>query len=455
MIDQTLETIVATVGKLDSKKVSKEVLDQTKLRILDYLGCVVGAFKEPIGSLVKQIAGRTRLSSDGVTLLGTNWQSSPDIACFGNGLLGRYLDFNDQYSGKTTGHPSDIIPAVLAAAELSQGDGHSVIAGTLVGYELFGRLCDSITLKPKWDHVTLGAIAAAGAAAKSLGLDEQSTKHAISIATVSNLSLDQTRRGELSHWKAGAFPNASRQGLFAALLAKDGLTGPDMPFDGAHGFWNAVGQPDDSSCLDSPFGKYKLLETAIKAHSACYLDLSAVDAIIELRKRVVIDDIESILVHTYQYSIDLTADVPSKWRPQTRETADHSMPYILATTLLEGFVDPKHYALDRLNDCEIHSLMDRIRVTENPIYSKNFPQVQTQRVEIITKSGDQLVEEVDYPTGHPCKPMSLPQIEAKFYRLVKDALPSNQAKDLVSEIMGIESSANLNDTLRLLVVKDE
>ena len=161
------------------------------------------------------------------------------------------------------------------------------------------------------------------------------------------------------------------------------------------------------------------------------------------------------MVHTYQYSIDLTADVPSKWRPQTRETADHSMPYILATTLLEGFVDPKHYALDRLNDSEIHSLMDRIRVTENPIYSKNFPQIQTQRVEITTKSGDQLVKEVDYPTGHPCKPMSLSQIEAKFYRLVKEALPSTQAKDLVSEIMGIESSTSLKDALRLLVVEDK
>ena len=453
-MDQTLTKLSKIVTELNPRQISIEVLDQTKLRLLDYIGCVLGSTKEPIGALVKQIASQSKLTTGGATLLGTNWQCSPDIACFSNGLLGRYLDFNDQYSGKTTGHPSDIIPAVLAAAELSQGDGYSVMAGILVGYELFGRLCDSITLKPKWDHVTLGAIASAGAAAKSLGLDEHSIKHAISIATVSNLSLDQTRRGELSHWKAGAFPNASRQGLFAALLAKEGLTGPDMPFDGAHGFWSAVGQPDDSSCLEAPLGKYKLLETAIKAHSACYLDLSAVDATIELRERVLIADIESILVDTYQYSIDLTADGPSKWRPQTRETADHSMPYILATTLIEGFVDPEHYALDRLNDHEIHLLMDRIKVTENPSYSKNFPQVQTQRVEIVTKSGDRFVKEVDYPTGHPCKPMSFSQIEAKFYRLVQDALPSPQAKNLVSAIMQIESSTNLKNVLQLLVVKD-
>ena len=196
------------------------------------------------------------------------------------------------------------------------------------------------------------------------------------------------------------------------------------------------------------------METAIKAHSACYLDLSAVDATIELRERVLLGDIESILVDTYQYSIDLTADGPSKWRPQTRETADHSMPYILATTLIEGFVDPEHYALDRLNDPEIHSLMDRVKVTENSSYSKNFPQVQTQRVEIVTKSGNRLVKEVDYPTGHPCKPMSFSQIEAKFYRLVKDALPSPQVKNLVSQIMHIESSTSLKDVLQLLVVKD-
>ena len=453
-MDQTLTTLSKIVTELNPWQISTETLHQTKLRFLDYIGCVLGSTKEPIGAMVKRIASQSTLTTGGATLLGTDWQCSPDIACFSNGLLGRYLDFNDQYSGKTPGHPSDIIPAVLAAAELSQGDGHSVIAGILVGYELFGRLCDSITLRPQWDHVTLGAIAAAGAAAKSLGLDEHSTKHAISIATVSNLSLDQTRRGELSHWKAAAFPNASRQGLFAALLAKEGLTGPDMPFDGAQGFWSAVGQPDDHSCLNTSSGKYKLLETAIKAHSACYLDLSAVDATIALRENVLINDIESILVDTYQYSIDLTADGPSKWRPQTRETADHSMPYILATTLIEGFIGPEHYAVDRFNDPETHSLMDRIKVSENSSYSKNFPHVQTQRVEIVTKSGDRLIKEVDYPTGHPCKPMSFSQIEAKFYRLVKNCLPTPQAKKLVSEIMQIESSTSLKNVLQLLVVKD-
>ena len=206
------------------------------------------------------------------------------------------------------------------------------------------------------------------------------------------------------------------------MLAKEGITGPDLPFEGEHGFWKAVASPDAPEALDGEPGRFKLMESAIKAHSACYLDLSAVDAMLELRREIRAEDVERVVAYVYRYSIDVTADGPSKWRPQTRETADHSMPYVLATALREGYVGPEHYEPRRFSDPEVVSLMDRVEVREEPRYTAGFPQVQSQRVEVTTRSGAKVVKEIDYPKGHPARPMSDGEVEQKFGRLVGGVL---------------------------------
>ncbi len=452
-MDGTLEKLAECVAGVTMEQVPPEVLHQAKLRLLDYLGCLVGAFAEEPSKAVRRVAMGSRCGEGGATLLGTKQRCSADVACFANGMMGRYLDFNDQYSGRTTGHPSDVIPAALAASELSGGGGAALVTGMLTGYELFGRLCDAVTLRPRWDHVTLGAIASTGATSNAMGLGREETRHAISIATVSNVSLDQTRRGELSHWKAGAFPNAARQGLFAAMLAKEGVSGPDLPFEGEQGFWKAVASPDAPEALDGEPGRFKLMESAIKAHSACYLDLSAVDAMLELRREIRAEDVERVVAYVYQYSIDMTADGPSKWRPQTRETADHSMPFVLATALREGYVGPEHYEPGRFSDPEVVSLMDRVEVREEPRYTAGFPQVQSQRVEVTTRSGAKVVKEIDYPKGHPARPMSDAEVEGKFGRLVGGLLSEEQRRRAVEEVMGVESRGELSGLVEALVVE--
>jgi 2-methylcitrate dehydratase len=452
-MDKTLQTLADFTASLRFADVPQSVFHETKRHLLDFLGCALGAFTaEPVRA-ARRLATGVLGGELGGTVWGTRHLSSPDLACFSNGLMGRYLDFNDQYSGRTTGHPSDVIPAVLGAAEVAGAGGPETICGIIVGYEVFSRLCDAMDIRAHWDHVTLGAIASAAAAANTLRLPRDQAAHAISLATVSNNALGQTRCGELSDWKSGAFPNAARQGLFAALLAQEGITGPGEPFAGPQGFWAAVSKPFELDPLGGVPGPFKITEAAFKYHSACYLGLSALDAIINLRQELEApEDIREMTVYTYRNSIETTADSPAKWRPQTRETADHSLPFMLAIGLLEGFVGPEHYVPQRYADPRILALMDRVSVREEGAYTERFPQVQTQRIEAVTATGAHLVNQVDFPKGHPENPMRDEEVLAKFRRLAASCLTAEQAEATIETVLQLENVGHLQGLFHALVV---
>ena len=452
-MDQTLKILTDLTVAVRYGTVPQSIRQTTTRHLLDFLGCALGAATVSPVRAASRIATGTAGGGRGATLWGTRQRASADLACFVNGLMGRYLDYNDQYSGRTTGHPSDVIPAVLAAAEVGGGGGPEALAGIVVGYELFGRLCDAMDIRSAWDHSTLGAIASAGAAANVLGLQPPQVAHALSIATVSNNALGQTRQGELSDWKAGAFPNAARQGLFAALLAREGMTGPEAPFEGPQGFWEAVSQPFELTPFEGGSSSWKIAESALKFHAGCYLALPALDAIIALRQDLAgPEDVQSITVYTFSYGLSMTADSPAKWRPKTRETADHSLPFLLATGLVEGAVEPEHYAYDRYTAPQILALMDKVKVLETPDFTASFPAVQSQRVEVVTQEGAHLVHQVDYPKGHPANPMTDVEVASKFRRLVAPSLSTRQTEAAINVILTLADVRDLQELFRALEV---
>lgn len=455
-MDKTLSILADIVTSIRYDAVPQAVRHTTKRHLLDFFGCALGAFAVPSVAAIRRLVSNTSGGEHGATVWGTTHRAAPDMACFANGFMGRFLDFNDQYSGRTTGHPSDIIPAALGAAEVAGRGGPQVMSGILVGYEIFGRLCDAVDIRSHWDHSTLGAIASAGAAANGLGLNNQQAAHALSIATVSNNALGQTRQGELSDWKAGAFPNAARQGLFAALLAREGISGPEAPFEGGQGFWAAVARNSEVA-LDAREPEYfKIDEVALKYHSGCYLGLCALDAAIALRRELEVpDEIQAITVSTYRYGMQMTADSPAKWRPQTRETADHSLPFMIAMGLIDGFVGPEHYASQYYTDSRILALMDKVSVQENDVYTENFPHVQTQRVEVSTVAGANLSQQVDFPKGHPENPMSDAEVMAKFQRLTASYLKPPRAEQAIEAVLALETVHDLRDVYGLLEVSQE
>src|SRR5262249_32072842 len=206
-------------------------------------GCALGAWPAPAARLARQIA-RTVKATHGATVWGTGHRTTPDLATFANGALVRYLDFNDTYLAKEPAHPSDNIAAILAVGEACRASGKLVIQAIALAYEVHCRLCDAAALRPRgWDHVTYRPFSSALAAAKVMKLSEAQTLQAVNLAGVPNVALRQTRVGDLSMWKACAFSNAARNGVFAAMLAEQGMTGPSPIFHTHHPFINLPSRP--------------------------------------------------------------------------------------------------------------------------------------------------------------------------------------------------------------------
>lgn len=210
---------------------------------LDGIGCAAGAFVTEPARIARRIAGAVE-QRDGCSVYGLAARSTPEYAAFANASMVRHLDFNDTYlAGKGGGgHPNDMAPAILAAVELAGGSGRDLIAGLALGYEIYAAISNAIRLRARGIDqgipVSLGTAAAAG---RILGLDEAGIANAIAMAIVPATPVRVTRAGELSHWKGCATAHASMTALFAARLAKLGMTGPSEPFAGVDGFCNLAG----------------------------------------------------------------------------------------------------------------------------------------------------------------------------------------------------------------------
>jgi 2-methylcitrate dehydratase len=224
----------------------------------------------------------------------------------------------------------------------------------------------------------------------------------------------QTRVGTLSMWKAAAAAYAARAGVFAAISAAGGMSGPPAALNGSHGLFKQVtGAPEDGA-FDTPVDSFHLLDTHLKAYSSQYFTQTAISAALTLRPRIALDQIRKVVVSTFEFGRVAAADSPDKWRPRTRETADHSMPFCVAIALLDGAVTVSSFDAHNLDRPDLVALLGRIEVVEDPVFTAIYPKkVPTGiRVELADGRVETLV--VDYPLGHSGNPMSLEQIAEKF-----------------------------------------
>src|SRR5881409_1095260 len=220
---------------------SKEVVHEVRRRVTDSLGCALGAWNEEPCAIARKVASNFS-AKQGSTIIGTNHKAPPDWTAFANGCCIRYFDYNDTYLSKEPAHPSDNISAALAVAECVGANGRELITAIALAYEVQCRLCDAASIRARgWDHVTYGAFSTALACARLMSLDPKKTRHAVNIAGVACAAMRQARAGELSHWDGVAFANAARHGVFSALLARAGMTGPGPIFEGQMGFEKQLG----------------------------------------------------------------------------------------------------------------------------------------------------------------------------------------------------------------------
>jgi 2-methylcitrate dehydratase len=438
---------------------SDRVVHEVKRRVIDSLGCALGAWNKEPCAIARRVASDFS-AKQGSTIIGTNHKAPPDWTTFANGCCIRYFDYNDTYLSKEPAHPSDNISAALAVAESVGGSGRELITAIALAYEVQCRFCDAASIRARgWDHVTYGAFSTALASAKLMKLDPKNTRHAVNIAGVAGAAMRQARVGELSHWKGVAFANAARHGVFSALLARAGMTGPGPIFEGQMGFEKQLGVSlgNVAERFAVPFEKNgdgpasMILHTSIKFWPAEYHSQSAIEAALALRKEV--GDpakIKQVVIESHDAAVDIIGSEPEKWKPKTRETADHSLPYITAIALIDGEVTDKQFEPQRFKDPEVWKFLENVKVERNAELSALYPGGVANIVHVDLADGRRLTKRVDYPLGHAKNPLKDSQVEEKFNALVKQMLGRERAQKIIDIVRKLDEAKSVDELMRAL-----
>ena len=453
MADRILNHLCDYALKLSYRDLPQEVIRRTKHIVMDTVGCALGGAESPPAKIARAAASEITSASPSTVLI-SGQKTSPDLAAFANGVMIRYLDFNDTYAGSPTCHPSDLLAPVLAVVDARNGSGRDVILGTVLGYEVLCGLIDAGAKERghSWDQSTYGVIAAAVLAAKLFGHTKEQMANAISLAISSHISLEQIRRGQISHWKGCALANASRNAVFCAMLAAKGMTGPEEAFEGKAGFLNSAGIHFEIRPFADSSDTYRIMKARLKAFPSGYFSQSAVEAILNLRSQIPdLDDIKEIRLQTFPAGYEVMGSGEANWQPETRESADHSLPFVMAVALMEGIVEIRHYDQMYYKRSDVRALMQKIkvRIGEEPVAA--WPEVPLNIVDVEMKSGKVLSTKVAYHLGHFKRWMTDEEQERKFRPLAEPLLPKRQIDDLLACLRRLDEVEQVSELISLTV----
>jgi 2-methylcitrate dehydratase len=413
---------------------------ELKIRILDSLGCTFAALDAPpveaVRDQVEDFGGRPLC-----TLIGGG-TSAPDRAALYNGALVRYLDFNDSYfaPGETC-HPSDNLAPVLAAAEYADGSGRELLTALAVAYQVQCRLSDEAPVRAKgFDHTTQGSYAAAAGAAKALRLGEPETANAVAIAGTALNALRVTRTGELSQWKGLAYPFTAFGAVEAAFLAARGVSGPPQVFEGNKGFMDSIAGRFEIDWEDEDLERVR--QTFLKRYNAEIHSQSALEALLELRDEHSVDPkaVEGIELETFQVAYDIIGggEEGGKKEIQSKEQADHSLPYLLAVALLDGQMMPAQFAPERILRPDVQELLRRVEVRPAADLTARFPAEHACRLRLRLAGGVTLANEKSDYHGFVTRPMSWERARQKFESLAAHAIEPELSAELAEAVWTLD-----------------
>jgi len=391
---------------------SKDVVHEVKRRVIDSLGCALGAWKEEPFVIARRVAGDFS-AKYGSTIFGTDHKAPPDWAAFANGCGIRYFDFNDTYLSKEPAHPSDNISPALAVAESVGAGGRELITAIALAYEVQCRLCDAASIRARgWDHV--------------------------------------------SHLKGAAFATAARHGVFSALLAREGMTGPAPIFEGEMGFEKQLGVSLGDVGEKFRGSPAMILKTSIKYWPAEYHSQSAIEAALFLRSQI--DDlskIKGVVIESHDASVDIIGSEPEKWKPRTRETADHSLPYITAIALIDGEITDRQFEPERFKDPEVWKFLENVKVERNAELSAMYPDAVGNIVHVDLADGRRLTQRVDYPLGNAKNRLKDSAVEGKFLALVERFIGESRAKKIIEVVWKLDEAKNVDELMQALQMPEE
>jgi 2-methylcitrate dehydratase len=438
------DRLAAYAAGLSFEDLDSATVERVKTHVIDTIGCGIGAFDERPVQICRDVA----LAVPGrATVIGTNRKTTADLASFANGAAFRYLDFNDAYVGRFAIHPSDHIAACLAVAEAERASGKDLIAAIMVAYEVNCRLVDALDISTRgWDPPVLSLPAVALAAGKLMKLGPDRLAHAVNIAINDHIPMAQTRVQTLSDWKGLADAEAGRNAVFAAMLARGGLTGPAPIFEGESGFFRQV---TGSANIDTGvFGRrgvpFRIHQCGLKRYPAVIYSQTAIVAAIEVAKEVgSLDRIASIEIATTKRGYQRTASEPEKWSPKTRDTADHSLPYITARAMFDGDITNASFASNLYRDPRILAFMQKIKVSEDPVLTARVGAAVPTRVTAILDDGRRISREVDFAPGFPGRPMNRTEVERKFRGNIGKRWPEGRTNAILEALWALDRTDDL------------
>ena len=457
-------TISEFVIKLKYEDLPKEVVNEVKRYLYDSIGCAYGGYHTKdvkiLHDIYKEMAGKKE-----ATVIGFGDKLPAVNTTLINSLMIRALDFNDIYWKEDPSHPSDLIPAALSVGELVGASMKEVITAIVLAYEFEQRLClfaSPGVRERKWHHATLTQFVSPIVAGKMLGLNEDQMVNAIGISGSHNHTIGCPTAGKLTMMKNTVDPMAVQSGVFAALMAKRGYSGTEAVFEGKEGFmdtflgWNAKEQKVDPVSMKGRDGvsdwkwniekligglgeSFKIMECSMKAFPTEALTHTHLSATLKVvtKNNISFDQIETVTLTTLAQAFDILFD-PHKYRPESRETADHSLPYCIAAALVDHKITTQSFSDKKLKDPRIWEVIDKIKGEPSQEFEKMFPAKQPSKVVVKTKDGKEFSEYLEYPKGDPREPMTMEDLDNKFEGLVGKLLTKGRQKEIKEAIFNAE-----------------
>ncbi len=442
-----------------------DVVETTKRFLYDSTACAFGGYKTKDVNIIRDIYIEMGGKQES-TLIGFGDRIPAVNAALVNSLMIRALDYNDIYWKEDPSHPSDLIPAALNVGELVGASMEEVITAIVLAYEFEQRLCEFAVpgiRERKWHHAALTQFVSPVVAGKLLGLTVDEMVNAIGINGVHNHTIGAPTAGKLTMMKNTVDPMAVQSGVFAALMAQKGYTGTEAVFEGKEGFmdtflgWNPKEQKpepvkmkgrealaDWTWNVEKLIGKlgenYKIMECGMKAFPTEALTHTHITAVLKVvsKNDIKYDEIKEIKITAIARAVDILFD-PHKYKPESRETADHSLPYCIAAAVVDKKITTATFSENKLNDPRIWETINKIKGEASEEFDKMFPEKQPSRATVITNDGKVYTEYIEYPKGDPREPMTIEDIDNKFSGLAEGLLNNTQQKEIKEMILNCEN----------------
>ncbi len=432
------------------------VIWEAKRFLLDSIGCALAAVNNDdmaaMYRFIEKLGGTPEAS-----VIGRDFQTNAANAALMNCLLTRALDYNDIYWEQDPSHPSDMIGAALAAAEVSGKSGKDALVAIIIAYELELRWCHAANPGVRevgWHHATLTQFVSPLVAGKMYDLSLDQMIAAVGISGSSHFTLGGVVAGHLTNMKNTADPLAAQAGVLAALMAREGYEGPVEVIEGKEGLFEVVNNVEwQPEWLLKGLGEeFMITQCSYKAFPTEALTHQPISAALQVcqEQNLTAEDISEILVETTTRGADILSD-PSKYQPTTKETADHSLPYVIAAAVADGNVLPDSFSDEKLKDPRIWDLLGKIKVVADPEIDAMFPGVKRARVSITSNAGETHTAQVDHAKGSPKNPMTDEDIVSKFRANAEGVLNPTQQEKVIDLTWRFDELEEIGEYMKLLV----